>query len=181
MYWGATTKTEKTTVMVRLSWTTAKRTIGRRAMITFTYGLSGVLLAGAGYLFAIGLLSARGQTVAWMVIFFFASAAASSAYSMGADIDGESWLVFPSIGCDEYHSGAVTGAVASAEKVLVEGWRQQYPSHSIGQVEFGPDGALYASGGDGASFDCVTLAVGPTYSTASNWSCIAGSFCPPGR
>jgi MFS family permease len=55
-------------------------TIGRRAMIAFTYGLSGVLLAGAGYLFAIGLLSARGQTIAWMVIFFFASAAASSAY-----------------------------------------------------------------------------------------------------
>jgi MFS family permease len=55
-------------------------TIGRRTMITFTYALSGVLLAGAGYLFAIGVLSARGQTIAWMVIFFFASAAASSAY-----------------------------------------------------------------------------------------------------
>jgi MFS family permease len=55
-------------------------TLGRRVMITFTYGLSGVLLAGAGYLFAIGLLTARGQTIAWMVIFFFASAAASSAY-----------------------------------------------------------------------------------------------------
>jgi MFS family permease len=38
------------------------------------------LLAGAGYLFAIGVLSATGQTIAWMVIFFFASAAASSAY-----------------------------------------------------------------------------------------------------
>jgi MFS family permease len=54
--------------------------LGRRAMITLTYALSGVLLAGAGYLFAIGVLSARGQTIAWMVIFFFASAAASSAY-----------------------------------------------------------------------------------------------------
>jgi MFS family permease len=42
--------------------------------------LSGLLLAGSGYLFAIGVLSATGQTVAWMVIFFFASAAASSAY-----------------------------------------------------------------------------------------------------
>jgi len=55
-------------------------TVGRRAMIATTYGLSGVLLAGAGYLFAIGVLSAMGQTVAWMVIFFFTSAAASSAY-----------------------------------------------------------------------------------------------------
>jgi MFS family permease len=55
-------------------------TLGRRVMIATTYGLSGVLLAGAGYLFAIGTLSATGQTIAWMVIFFFASAAASSAY-----------------------------------------------------------------------------------------------------
>ena len=39
-----------------------------------------MLLAGSGYLFAIGVLSATGQTIAWMVIFFFASAAASSAY-----------------------------------------------------------------------------------------------------
>jgi hypothetical protein len=41
---------------------------------------SGLLLAGSGYLFAIGVLSATGQTIAWMVIFFVASAAASSAY-----------------------------------------------------------------------------------------------------
>src|SRR5258708_12099274 len=49
-------------------------------MIAITYALSGVLLAGVGYLFASGVLSATGQTVAWMVIFFFASAAASSSY-----------------------------------------------------------------------------------------------------
>src|SRR5207247_7534359 len=55
-------------------------TIGRRQMITTTYALSGLLLASAGWLFAIGALSATGQTVAWTVIFFFASAAASSAY-----------------------------------------------------------------------------------------------------
>jgi MFS family permease len=55
-------------------------TLGRRIMIATTYALSGLLLAGAGYLFAIGVLSATGQTIAWMVIFFFASAAASSAY-----------------------------------------------------------------------------------------------------
>src|SRR5206468_3352366 len=55
-------------------------TIGRRTMIAVTYAVSGLLLAGVGYLFALGVLSATGQTVAWMVIFFFASAAASSAY-----------------------------------------------------------------------------------------------------
>lgn len=55
-------------------------TLGRRVMITFTYGMSGLLLAFSGYLFSIGVLSAQGQTVAWMVIFFFASPAASAAY-----------------------------------------------------------------------------------------------------
>jgi MFS family permease len=55
-------------------------TVGRRPMIAMTYGLSGLLLAASGYLFAIGVLSAAGQTFAWMAIFFFASAAASSAY-----------------------------------------------------------------------------------------------------
>jgi MFS family permease len=55
-------------------------TVGRRVMITLTYGLSGVLLALSGYLFAIGVLSAQTQTIAWMVIFFVASPAASAAY-----------------------------------------------------------------------------------------------------
>jgi MFS family permease len=55
-------------------------TMGRRVMITFTYGTSGVLLALSGYLFSIGALSAQTQTIAWMVIFFFASPAASAAY-----------------------------------------------------------------------------------------------------
>src|SRR5260221_5498800 len=55
-------------------------TLGRRTMIAFTYGASGVLLALSGYLFSIGALSAQTQTIAWMVIFFFASPAASAAY-----------------------------------------------------------------------------------------------------
>jgi MFS family permease len=55
-------------------------TVGRKAMITFTYAISGVLLALTGYLFMQGALSAPTQTAAWMVMFFFASAAASAAY-----------------------------------------------------------------------------------------------------
>jgi len=55
-------------------------TLGRRAMIALTYGVSGILLAISGYLFSIGALSAQGQTIAWMIIFFFASPAASAAY-----------------------------------------------------------------------------------------------------
>ncbi|WP_440062983.1 MFS transporter [Pseudomonas syringae] len=54
--------------------------VGRRIMISLTYGLSGVLLAISGYLFQQGLLDVTQQAIAWMVIFFFASAAASSAY-----------------------------------------------------------------------------------------------------
>ena len=55
-------------------------TRGRRQMIFFTYLTSGILLALTGYLFLEGVLTAFTQTVCWMVIFFFASAAASSAY-----------------------------------------------------------------------------------------------------
>ena len=55
-------------------------TLGRRVMIALTYGVSGLLLAVSGYLFSIGALSAQTQTIAWMVIFFFASPAASAAY-----------------------------------------------------------------------------------------------------
>jgi glucose/arabinose dehydrogenase len=44
------------------------------------------------------------------------------------------------------------GSKAGPEEVLVEGWCQQFSSHSIGDLAFGPEGDLYASGGDGASF-----------------------------
>jgi glucose/arabinose dehydrogenase len=38
------------------------------------------------------------------------------------------------------------------EKILLEGWCQQSSSHSIGDLSFGPEGALYASGGEGAIY-----------------------------
>jgi glucose/arabinose dehydrogenase len=38
------------------------------------------------------------------------------------------------------------------EHVLINDWCQQYPSHSVGDLAFGKGGALYVSGGDGASF-----------------------------
>jgi len=49
-------------------------------MIAGTYAVSGVLMALTGWLFATGWLDATQQTAAWTVIFFVASAAASSAY-----------------------------------------------------------------------------------------------------
>jgi MFS family permease len=54
--------------------------VGRRPMIVFTYAASGVLLLATGALFARGVLTAATQTAAWCVVFFFGSAAASSAY-----------------------------------------------------------------------------------------------------
>ena len=45
------------------------------------------------------------------------------------------------------------GNTAGPEQVLIEDWCQQFPSHSIGDLQFGADGALYVSGGEGASFE----------------------------
>ncbi|MGH2807390.1 MAG: PQQ-dependent sugar dehydrogenase [Actinomycetota bacterium] len=42
------------------------------------------------------------------------------------------------------------GDQMSEETVLIEDWCGQSPSHTIGTVTFGPDGALYVGGGDGA-------------------------------
>jgi len=62
------------------------------------------------------------------------------------------------------------GSQAITEKVLIEDWCQQYPSHSIGDLRFGPDGALYASGGEGANFNI------PDYGQGGGG---AGSPTPP--
>jgi MFS family permease len=61
-------------------------TIGRKQMITLTYGLAGILLALTGWLFHAGMLTAQTQTLAWTIIFFVASAAASSAYLTVSEI-----------------------------------------------------------------------------------------------
>jgi MFS family permease len=61
-------------------------TLGRRIMIAATYAASGMLLTVVGYLFARNLVSAETLTIGWTVIFFFASAAASSAYLTVSEI-----------------------------------------------------------------------------------------------
>jgi MFS family permease len=55
-------------------------------MIAATYGLSGLLLFAVAVLFGSGMLSAWSQTGCWIVIFFIASAAASSAYLTASEI-----------------------------------------------------------------------------------------------
>jgi MFS family permease len=61
-------------------------TLGRRKMIAGTYLLSSVILAVSGYLFWIGALNAVTQTMLWCVVFFFASAGASSGYLTVSEI-----------------------------------------------------------------------------------------------
>ncbi len=61
-------------------------TVGRRIMLAVTYGVSGLLLALTGYLFAQGQLTGVTQTMAWSVTFFFASAGASAAYLTVSEI-----------------------------------------------------------------------------------------------
>jgi MFS family permease len=61
-------------------------TAGRRVMIAATFGITGILLAASGYLFAIGFLDGTTQTLMWSMIFFFASAASSAAYLTASEI-----------------------------------------------------------------------------------------------
>ena len=120
---------------------------GRRTMIAATYVISAVLLWGTGLLFARGVLSAQEQTFLWCVIFFFASAAASSAYltiseifplelralaialfyAAGTAIGGVAapWLFGILIGSgsrDAVSNGYALGAVLMLIAAVVEAW-----------------------------------------------------------
>jgi MFS family permease len=61
-------------------------TVGRKPMIAGTYILSGVLLLVTGYLFDHHQLNATTLTIAWSVVFFFASAGVSAAYLTVSEI-----------------------------------------------------------------------------------------------
>jgi MFS family permease len=60
--------------------------VGRRPMITATYGISGLMLAATLYPFASGMLSAKTLDICFSVIFFVASSAASAAYLTVSEI-----------------------------------------------------------------------------------------------
>jgi MFS family permease len=61
-------------------------TVGRRPMISATYTVAALLLTLTGYLFMKNALTSYSQTGLWTLIFFFASAAASSAYLTVSEI-----------------------------------------------------------------------------------------------
>jgi MFS family permease len=61
-------------------------TVGRRKMIAGTYAAGGVLLIATAIAFGLDAFTAWTQTFAWMLIFFFSSAAASSAYLTASEV-----------------------------------------------------------------------------------------------
>jgi MFS family permease len=61
-------------------------TVGRRKMIAGTYAAGGILLIATAIAFGLDAFTAWTQTFAWMLIFFFASAAASSAYLTASEV-----------------------------------------------------------------------------------------------
>jgi MFS family permease len=60
--------------------------IGRKPMITASYGSAGVLLAVTAVLFATDALALKGLVIGFAVIFFTASSAASAAYLTVSEI-----------------------------------------------------------------------------------------------
>ena len=54
--------------------------VGRRPMIAGCYFVAGALMALTAYLFDQNVIDATAQTALWVILFFFASAAASAAY-----------------------------------------------------------------------------------------------------
>jgi glucose/arabinose dehydrogenase len=95
-------------------------------------------------------------------------------YTLDAPIGGTppTWGSFggTSDGCPDPPGGTTDGCVVAGrvsrlqasgdtmigtEQVFVENWCQQFPGHSLGTIAFGPDGALYVSGGEGANFNSV--------------------------
>jgi len=61
-------------------------TWGRRRMIGLSYAVSGLMMLGVAYAMGADLLTASTQTLSWCGIFFFASAAASSAYLTASEL-----------------------------------------------------------------------------------------------
>ncbi len=76
--------------------------------------------------------------------------AGNAQYATGTDIDGEAWASPPSIGCDEYHAGAVTGPLSAAVTANYTNAAAGYPIQLTAWTE-GRTAASTWDFGDGAS------------------------------
>ena len=88
--------------------------------------------------------------------------AGSAAYTGGVDIDGEAWLNPPSMGCDEFYSGAATGALAVSILADYTNCASGFAVSFIGQITGHAAGCIW-NFGDGTS---ATNQLYP----AHNWS-----------
>ena len=91
--------------------------------------------------------------------------AGSAAYATGTDIDGEPWATPPSIGCDEYHAGAVTGPLSVSIAAAFTNVTVGYPL-SLTALIAGRTTASAWDFGDGV--------------TVSNWPCASHAWTAPG-
>ncbi|WP_157756900.1 PQQ-dependent sugar dehydrogenase [Plantactinospora sp. KBS50] len=71
--------------------------------------------------------------------------------------------------------------MTGTEQVLLHDWCQQIESHSIGDLHFGPDGALWISGGEGASgtFTDYGQAGNPSNPCGDPPAAAGGAMTPP--
>jgi hypothetical protein len=102
-------------------------------MIAGTYLASGAMLVISGYLFDQGALTALTQTIAWCVIFFFASAGGSSAYltvseTFPVEIRAEAIAVFFAIAQGSARSGRSCSGRSSAPVTTRPGCSSGTPS-----------------------------------------------------
>jgi len=110
--------------------------VGRKPMIAGTYIVSGVLLIVTAFLFRAGVWSAETQTAAWCVIFFFASAGASSAYLTVSEIfpmetRALAIAFFYAIGTA---AGGITGPLLFGKLVASEDAGQVFWGYMLGAV-----------------------------------------------
>jgi len=110
--------------------------VGRKPMIAGTYIVSGVLLIVTAFLFRAGVWSAETQTAAWCVIFFFASAGASSAYLTVSEIfpmetRALAIAFFYAIGTA---AGGITGPLLFGKLVASEDAGQVFWGYLLGAV-----------------------------------------------
>jgi glucose/arabinose dehydrogenase len=123
---------------------------------------------------------ARGAT-GWRGLIIMAAVVSGAALVTLAGPTTDGCVVSARVSRLQIAGNVMTGS----EQVLVSGWCQQFPSHSIGTLLFGRDGDLYAGAGDGASFNNVDYGqYGANYAGAAAQEAVSArrpvpGDCPP--
>jgi uncharacterized protein YdeI (BOF family) len=100
--------------------------------------------------------------------------AGSPAYALGLDIDGESWLNPPSIGCDEFHAGASTGPLAVSIQADHNEVAAGFAVNLVGQIT-GHAFANWWNFGDG-TFATNRLSIAHSWATPGNYQVVLTAY-----